>query len=71
MNINIIKKERRIWELKEYLIAKGLSDKLALSSLISDFMNLLDNGDSYEMITIILQSMNTTCGSYEDLESYL
>ena len=52
--MNIIKKERRIWEFEEYLIAKGLSDKLALSDLISDLITLLDNNDSYEIITMIL-----------------
>ena len=52
--MNIVKKERRIWELEEYLIAEGLSDKLALSSLISDLITLLNDSDSYEMMAMIL-----------------
>ena len=71
MDVNIVEEERRIWESEEYLIAEGLSGKLALSGLVSDLITSSDDGDSYEMMAMVLQSMNATCGSYEDLESYL
>ncbi len=47
MDVGVAKKGRRIWESEEYLIAVGLSSKLALSSLVRDLITLLDDGDGY------------------------
>ncbi len=69
--MGVAKEGRRIWESEEYLTAVGLRGKLALSSLVRDLITSSDDGDGYQVIAILLQSMDATCGSYEDLESYL